>query len=274
VTAPTRDLRARYGPWAVVAGASEGLGAAFARRLAAGGLSLVVVARRQGLLEELARELSSDYGVEVLPVALDLGLPDAAATLLERLRDLEVGLLIYNAALSPIGPFLDQALDEKLRALDLNCRTPLALVHALGRAMRSRGRGGILLMSSMSGLQGSPWISSYAATKAFDLVLAEGLWEELGAEGIDVLACCAGATRTPGYEASAAGAAATQGSRLAPAVMEPEDVVEEALAALGNAPSLVPGRGNRLAGLLMSRLLPRRMAIRIMGKSTRTLDAP
>ena len=274
MVARARDLRSRYGPWAVVAGASEGLGAAFARQLAAAGLSVVLVARRRALLEELARELASEHGVETLAVTLDLGLPDAAATLLERIRDLDVGLLVYNAALSPIGPFLDQALDDKLRAIDLNCRAPVALVHALGREMRARGRGGIILMSSMSGFQGSPWISTYAATKAFNLVLAEGLWEELGSEGVDVLACCAGATRTPSYEASAPTRVASQATRLAPAVMEPRDVVAEALTALGKTPSLVPGRGNRIAGLLLGRLLPRRLAIRIMGRSTRTLDAP
>ena len=126
----------------------------------------------------------------------------------------------------------------------------------------------------MSGFQGSPWISTYAATKAFDTVLAEGLWEELGGEGIDVLACCAGATRTPSYEASRLRQPATRATRLAPAVMDPADVVAEALAALGKAPSFVPGRGNRMAGVLLGRLLPRRLAIRIMGKSTRTLGAP
>jgi len=187
-------FQSKYGPWALVAGASEGLGAEFARQLAARGLHVVAVARRAALLEELAGELRSDHGVEVRTVSLDLASQDAAAALCERTRDLEVGLLVYNAALSPIGSFLEQDLGEKLRALDLNCRAPLILAHEFGRAMAARGRGGLLLMSSMSALQGSPFIATYAATKAFDLVLAEGLWAELGREGVDALAFCAGAT--------------------------------------------------------------------------------
>ena len=257
----------RYGPWALVAGASEGLGAEFARQVAARGLHVVPVARRAALLDQLAGELSADHDVQVRPVVLDLADPDAATTLQERTADLDVGLLVYNAALSPIGEFLDQELGDPLRALDLNCRTLLALLHAYGRAMRRRGRGGLLLMSSMSAFQGSPLLATYAATKAFDLVLGEALWEELQRHGIDVLAFCAGATRTPNYEASRPKPV----TRLAPPVMVPTAVVSEALARLGAGPSAVAGRGNRLAGAFISRLLPRRAAVRIMGRNTRAM---
>jgi short-subunit dehydrogenase len=250
-----------------VAGASEGLGAEFARQLAARGLHVVPVARREALLGELARELRAEHGVEVRPLALDLASPDAAETLCEKTRDLELGLLVYNAALSPIGSFLEQDLSEKLRALDVNCRTPLILAHEFGRAMLPRGRGGLLLMSSMAAFQGSPLIATYAATKAFALLLGEALWEEFRNHGIDVLAFCAGATRTPNYESSQP----RQVTRLAPAVMEPAAVASEALASLGRTPSAIAGRGNRLAGLLISRLLPRRLAIEIMGRNTRAL---
>jgi short-subunit dehydrogenase len=267
VSSNQRRFRSRYGPWALVAGASEGLGAEFARQLAAEGLHIVPVARRQALLDQLARELETQYGVEVRPVAMDLARPDAASHLRERTQDLEVGLLVYNAALSPIGSFLDQDLDEKLTALDVNCRTPLILAHEFGRAMAERGRGGLLLMSSMSALQGSPLVSTYAATKAFGLVLGEGLWEELRGQGIDVLAFCAGATRTPNYEASRP----DKISRLAPAVMEPAVVAAEALASLGRSPSAIAGRGNRLGSFIMNRLLPRRVAVEIMGRTTRAM---
>jgi short-subunit dehydrogenase len=260
-------FRSRYGPWALVAGASEGLGAEFARQLAAQGLHIAPVARRQVLLDQLARELEHEHGVEVRPVSIDLARPDAGSELRERTRDLEVGLVVYNAALSPIGPFLEQDLDEKLRVLDVNCRTPLILAHEFGRAMAARGRGGLLLMSSMSALQGSPLVATYAASKAFDLVLGEGLWEELRGHGIDVLAFCAGATRTPNYEASQPGKA----SRLAPAVMEPAAVAAEAIACLGRTPSAIAGRGNRIGSFFMHRLLPRRTAVEIMGRTTRSM---
>ncbi len=260
-------FRSRYGPWALVAGASEGLGAEFARQLAAAGLHVVPVARRQALLEELARELETEHAVEVRPISIDLADPDAALALRERTQDLELGLVVYNATLSPIGPFLEQDLDEMLRVLDVNCRTPLVVAHEFGRTMAARGRGGLLFMSSMSAFQGSPLVATYAATKAFDLVLAEGLWDELRGRGIDVLAFCAGATRTPNYEASQPGKA----SRLAPAVMEPSAVAAEALACLGKTPSAIAGRGNRLGSLIMHRLLPRRLAVEIMGRTTRSM---
>jgi len=256
-------FRERYGPFALVAGASAGLGAAFARALAARGLDLLLLARRAGPLEALAAELRAAHRVEVRVAAADLGAPE----LLERVERLaagaEVGLLVYNAAASAIGPFLDRPLEEQLRVLDVNCRGPLVLAHRLGGAMARRGRGGIVLMTSLAGGQGNPLLASYAASKAFNLVLAEGLWAELRAGGVDVVACRAGATRTPGYEASR--------PRAKVPLMEPEPVVEAALSALGRGPAVVAGGLNKLAAFAFSRLLPRRAAIRIMERATRRL---
>lgn len=263
------DFRTRYGPWALVAGASEGIGAEFARQIAAQGINIAAVARRVELLDRLEGELTSRFGVEVRTLSTDLAAHDAAAIVRETTQDLEIGLMVYNAALSPIGPFLEHGIDDALRALDLNCRTPLALAHAFGRDMAARGRGGLLLMSSMSGLQGSPLIATYAATKAFDLVLGEGLWDELRGSGVDALAFCAGATRTPNYEASAP----RRLSRFAPSVMEPGPVATEALGCLGTVPSAIAGRSNRISSWFMQRMLSRRRAIEIMGRATRAMYA-
>jgi short-subunit dehydrogenase len=260
-------FRARYGPWALVAGASVGLGAEFATQLARRGLNLVLVARRTGPLEELARTLRADHPIEVRTVALDLGSKDASSVLREETSDVEVGLLIYNAALSAIGRFLEQDLETKLRILDVNCRAPLVLAHELGRPMAERRRGGILLMSSLAGFQGSPYISTYAATKAFNLVLGEGLWHELREQGVDVLAFCAGATRTPGFEETPA----RDTGMLSAPVMEPEPTVAEALSALGSGPSAVAGRTNRLLHFIMGRLMPRRTAVTTMGRATKAM---
>ncbi len=253
----------RYGPWALVAGASAGLGEAFARKLAARGLSLVLLARRREALERLAADLRGAHGVDVRTRALDLASADLRPAVEEAVAGIDVGLLVYNAAHSVIGPFVERPLPEQLRVLDVNCRAPLVLCHLLGAAMARRRRGGIVLMTSISGSQGGPFLASYAASKAFNLVLAEGLWEELAARGVDVLACRAGATRTPGYEAS-------QPKRSVP-LMEAEDVAERALSALGSGPSVVPGALNRLAAFLFGRLLARRLSIRIMGRATRRL---
>lgn len=258
-----RDFREQYGPWALVAGASVGLGAAFARQLAARGLNLVLLARRADALGELAAALTRDHGVQVRTAALDLGGADLLSRVREATEGVPIGLLVYNAAASVIGPFLDQDLAGQLGMLDVNCRAPLILCHELGRMMAARGRGGILLMSSMAGSQGAPLIATYGATKAWNLVFAEGLWDELKGQGVDVLACRAGATRTPAYEQS-------QPQAVAP-MMEPESVATQALAALGSGPSMVPGWVNRGAAFFMGRLVPRGLAVKIMGAATRKM---
>jgi short-subunit dehydrogenase len=253
----------KYGPWAVIAGASAGLGEAFARGLAARGLHLVLLARRQAALEVLAAQLRTQYGVEVRLEAMDVGGPDLGPRVARLAAGIEVGLLVYNAAHSVIGPFLENPLEQQLRVIDVNCRGPLTLAHELGGAMARRGRGGIVLMTSLAGSQGGPLLASYAASKAFNLVLAEGLWAELGPRGVDVIACRAGATRTPGY--------ASSNPKKSIRLMDVGPVVEETLAALGRKPSLVPGALNRLAAFVLVRLFPRRTAIWLMGRATRQL---
>jgi short-subunit dehydrogenase len=259
-----RTFRERYGSWAVVAGASVGLGEAFARRLAGHGLNLLLIARGQPALDILATDLRAAHGVEVRVLATDLARSDLATVVQNLTADLEVGVLVYNAAFSTIGPFLDQPVEDHLRVIDVNCRGPIVLAHLLGRAMAGRKRGGIVLMTSTAGSQGGPWISSYAASKAFGLLLAEALWDELSASGVHVIACRAGATRTPGYAASK-----PRPSRVP--LLDPNFVAEKTLAALGHGPSIVPGAFYRFSAFVMDRLLPRRMAIRIMGRATRKL---
>ena len=266
-----REFRDRYGAWALVAGASEGMGAQFAGQIASRGVNLVLVARRANLLRDLCETLAAEHGIEARAVAVDLAHPNALLEVAKATDGLEVGLLVYNAAHSRIGPFLDDPLEEHLKALAVNCRGPLMFSHTFGRAMADRGRGGILLMSSLAGGQGAPGIANYAATKAYDTVLAEGLWGELRPRGVDVLACCAGATRTPRYLASQRESG--HGGMAAPE-MEPGQVVAEALAALGKKPSMIPGIANRGAAWLMQRLLPRRTAVAIMGRSILGMRSP
>lgn len=257
----------QYGPWALVAGASEGLGAAYADQLAYRGLNLVLVARRENLLQALARELQEKYSVEVKTIVLDLSQPDSAEVILEKTSDLEIGLLIYNAAFSAVGPFLERSISDHLKEIDTNIRTPLALIYHFGQRLLTRGHGGIILMASLSAFQGSAFISNYAATKAFNMLLAEGLWEEWRKQGIDALVCIAGAIRTSNYLASTP----KQTSHFSATPFEPEYVAREALAALGRRPYIIPGRSNRLASFFMHRLLPRFMAIKMMGRILRDM---
>jgi short-subunit dehydrogenase len=250
-------FRARYGPWALVAGASEGIGAEFARALAARGLNLVLLARRAEPLEALRRELSS---VEVRTATLDLAAPGLAARLEDVTRGLEVGLAVANAALSLTGPFLELDLEQALRTVDLNVRAPLVVAHVLGRAMAARGRGGLVFMSSLAGLVGGPQVAAYAGTRAFALQFGESLWGELQPRGVDVVTVAAGPTRTPTYTA-------VQTSSFPP-VMEAPEVVEAALATLGAGPRVVPGWFNRASGALLAHL-PRAVAIRLIAAQTR-----
>jgi uncharacterized protein len=263
----TTNFRERYGPWAVVAGASEGLGAAYASQLAALGLNLVLVARRADLLKTLAVRLFAEYDVQVKTVLLDLADQGSAEQLERELAGMEVGLFVYNAAYSAVGPFAARCLEDHLREIDTNIRTPLAMVYRFGQGMLERGRGGVILMSSMSAFQGSAYISNYAASKAYNMLLGEGLWEEWRERGVDVLVCAAGSTRTPNYLASEP----KQTGGFADSSMEPEQVAREALGALGQQPMIIPGRSNRMASFFMRHLLPRKMGIRMMGSILRKM---
>jgi uncharacterized protein len=251
----------RYGPWAVVAGASVGLGAEYAAQLARRGLNLLLIARRADLLQALAERLHHEFGVEVRALVQDLADPQAAARIEAAADGLEVGLLVYNAAFSAVGPFLERPVSDHLRELETNQRTPLLLLYAFGERLRVQGHGGVILMSSLSALQGAPYIANYAATKSYLLLLAEGLAEEWRPQGVEVLVCLASAIQTPGYLASLDG---KLGGFSAPA-SEPQAVVTAALGALGRQSVVVPGLGNRLSSFFLRHILPRQAAVRMMG---------
>jgi short-subunit dehydrogenase len=261
------SLQQQYGKLALIAGASEGIGAAFAHRLAREGLDLVLVARKEAPLRQLASEISSTYGVVVDAIPFDLSLPDAPEQLLEAISGKEISILVYNAALSFISPFEKNNSSELDQLTRTNMITPVHLVHTLGTSMLKKGKGAIILMTSLAGFQGSGFLTAYASTKAFLRILAESLWYEWKDRGVEVIACCAGATSTPGFIKSNP----EKKSFFAPRVLRPEEVVQESLDHLGKVPSFIPGRGNRWASFIMQKLLPRKMAIRIMGDTTRKM---
>jgi uncharacterized protein len=261
------DFAARYGLWAIVAGASEGLGAAYAEELAERGLNLVLIARRAELLQSLASELSKKYNIESKIIPLDLSVANVVEQIAEQTKDTEIGLLVYNAAFSAIGPFLERPFDDHLKEINTNAFTPLKLIYLFAENMLARGRGGIVLLSSLSAFQGSAYISTYAATKAFNIVLAEGLWEEWRERGVDVLVCVSGAVKTPNYVASEP----EKTGGLGDMTMNPDQVVREALNALGKGPYVIPGRMNRVSSFVMRHLLPRKTAVKFMGRILRRM---
>lgn len=260
------DFASRYGPWALVAGGSEGLGASYSRELAARGVNLVLLALDDGSLDTMAAEIRSTHDVEVRTHPLDLSRPDLGDVVAEAIDGLDVGLLVYNAAASAIGPFETTPLDQHLLALDVNVRGPLVLARLLAPRLVARGRGGIILMASLASTQGTAMVATYSATKAFSRVLAEGLWEELGRHGVDVLAVTPGSTDTPTYRASE--------PRGGPKLADADAVARAALDGLGRGPVVVPGWNNKAAAILMRRILPRKAAIRIVSRVTRTMYEP
>ena len=251
----------KYGPFALIAGGSDGLGAAFSEALARRGLNLVMMARNKERLEAAAARLREQYGVEVKTLAADLADFENAQSLIAELN-VAIGLLVYNAAFAPIGLFENTSGEDLSLAAMVNVRTPLLLAKMLSAPMIEKKRGGIVLMSSLAGAQGSPKLASYAATKAFNAVLAEGLWKEMQAHGIDVVGCCAGAIITPGYQQ------AEKKAKNAPGTMTARNVAEQTLQALGKGPIVIPGGVNKLARFVLTRLLTRNAAIGIMAQNT------
>lgn len=234
----------RFGPWAVIAGGSDGIGAAFAAELAQRGLNLVVIARDEDKLARKASEIEANSNARVRSLCLDLTRPDLAEQVAAATDDLDVGLLIYNAGSGrQMGSFLDRPVENWMRQVHLACQGPLALAHHFGGRMRSRGRGGIVLMSSLSSLVGSAYIATYSAAKAFDTTLGEGLWQELGPAGVDVVSCLAGATDTETFRDDTGGS---------PDAMAPADVATGTLDFLGCGPVYVPGAGNQAAATALT----------------------
>jgi len=254
----TASFSTRYGPWALITGASRGLGAEFARQCAERGLNTILVATNADLLKAQADAIKKDYGVEVKTIVLDLSREDILQEITPITDSLEIGLLVNNAGLSKVRPFLDDTLDQLVKQLHVNARAGLILAYHFGRKMAERRRGGIIFLSSGSAMHGTAYCANYAGTKAYNLIIAETLWYELGRYGVDVLGFMAGSTKTPGWDASE-----PKTGRFMK-VMDVKSTVAEALKALGKRPSLIAGRSNRLGYFFLGKIVSRARAIRMV----------
>ena len=235
-------FKEKYGPWALVAGGAEGIGRAYAAYIASQGVDLIILDRNRELLAACCRELESEFGVTCQPLPADLAARDILDTVRTAVAERDLGLLVYNAAQADVGPFYkpETGLDYELDKAQVNMLSPLSLVYHFAAPMLARERGGIVLMTSGSGLQGSPYYAHYAATKAYSLILAESLWYEFKPYHVDVLACVAGMTLSP-----AVAAAVERGEGQHSVYQTPDEVVEEAMAVLGKEPSHICGVHNR-----------------------------
>ncbi len=255
----------QYGPWALVTGAAMGLGAEFSRQLAGRGLNIVLADVNMDALHTTTTAIAAQTNVQVQSLVCDLSTPDGLSSLIEATQDLEIGLLVNNAGISAIGPFLDVPLEKHLEILALNTRAPLVLAHHFGARMRARSRGGIIFVSSISAVVGTSYVSAYSATKAFNLNLGEALWDELRASGVNVLAVVVGSVDTPGWRAENPDPEA----KTWPPVMNTADTVSETLVALGKTSSFSPGVQNRLALFANTRLMSRPTAVKVIGSEMR-----
>ena len=254
-----------YGPWAVVAGASVGIGAEFCRQIAAEGVNVVLVSRSVDKLESLAAELSAAHDVETRIAGVDLAVPGAEAELFAATDGLDIGLFVYNAGADSLNTyFLDVPAEEWHGMVRRNCVVPLLASHHYGASMVAKQHGGILLVTSGAAWAGGGRLTTYGGTKAFDLVFAEGLWAELRRDGVDVLSLVVGATDTPALRASLGkfGVSVEDLSQMSD-VADPADVAREGLTHLADGPTWqvgVPdGAGPSLLGSL-----PRRQAVELI----------
>jgi len=227
------DFAERYGPWAVIAGASEGTGRAFARKLAARGINCVLIARRPGPLAALAEEIRLESRVECITAAVDLAAPDAFDNIARAAGGREVGLFVSNAGADPNGAlFLDRDFASWMALVQRNVVTMMRCCHHFAGPMRARGKGGLLLVNSGACYGGSTFMATYSASKAFTLCFAEGLWAELRQHGVDVLTLIMHVTDTPALRALLA----QKGLPVPPSIASSEEVAEIGLARLPYGP--------------------------------------
>jgi short-subunit dehydrogenase len=257
------DFAEHYGPWALVTGAARGLGEAFVAELLERGTKVIALDRDGDVLAERAGAWAAAGGA-VKPVTLDLASPTLADDLDAAFGGREVGLLVNNAASPAPGGFLDRELDDLRLELRVNCEAALVLAHHLGTAMKARGRGGIVFVSSLSMLHGTPVYAHYAATKAYDAVLAQGLFEELAESGVDVTTVLGPLMDTPGFRASKP---ATTARSLVPT----RAVARAALDGLGRRGRVVVGRDGHLVTGLLSRIMSHERIRKLVAANVRRM---
>ncbi|MEO6248221.1 MAG: SDR family NAD(P)-dependent oxidoreductase [Sphingomicrobium sp.] len=262
------SFRERYGPWAVIAGASEGTGQSFARRLAADGVHCVLIARREGPLVALVEELRNEHGVECVAATIDLARPEALDLIREAIGDREVGLFIANAGGDPHGTnFLDSPIGAWDNLVTRNVTTIMHCCHHFAARMRDRGRGGVLLVGSGASYGGANNMAVYAGSKAFDMCLAEGLWGELKPHGVDVLYLSLGRTDTPELRRFLA----AKGMAVPDGLASPDAIAELGLERLPHGPIQNWGLADDEAGQLPQSAAERRGRFEMIAEASKAI---
>lgn len=261
-TAPA--FREKYGPWAIIAGASEGVGAAFGETVACHGVNVVLLARRHDVLQQVADGIQSRTGSQARALTIDLSTADAVDSIITATADLDIGLLVYCAgADADYKPFLDNSIAAAEAMLQRNCRVPMQLAHHYGQAMVGRRRGGIMLLSSGAAFAGAPNMVAYGATKAFDMIFTEALWCELRDVGVNVLGVVLGETDTPALRRIREERGVAGPDEPVKGAASVDEVVTAAFAALGKGPTCMAGKQIRRGARLIYPI-PRGALVRAM----------
>jgi uncharacterized protein len=247
----------RYGQWAIVTGATNGIGREFAIQLAELGFNMVLVARRRYLLEELAHQLTQQHRIECMILDIDLSQTTATSEIVSQIQELDLGLLVASAGFGSAGNTIQGNINQELKMIDVNCRSLFELSHACGKRFSIQKRGGIILMSSLLAFQGAAGSANYAATKAYVQTLAEGMYHELKLVGVDVLAVAPGPVET-GF--------AEQANMQFAFALQPRTVVREAISALGRKMTVRPGLMTKFLEFSLSMLLFRYLRVLVMGR--------
>lgn len=256
------ELKEKYGSWALITGASSGIGLEFAKYLSARKINLLLAARRIDILNHISEELSSKENIEVIPVQCDLTNDTDVDNLLKVCSTKEIGILINNAGFGMNGKFTDGDSETQRNMIRLNCEAPVILTNVILGQMLKRGKGAVIFLGSILAFQPSPLMALYSATKVFNLFLGESLWWELKKQNIDVLALNPGSTDTE-FDRIA-------GDAKTPGIRKAADVVETAMNVLGKKPSVVDGFRNKFAAAV-SKLIPHKLLVNTAGKITTSL---
>lgn len=265
----------KYGPWALVAGASDGVGAAFAAGLAERGVDVALLARRQAVLDQVAAEIESRTSAQTRTLAIDLAKPDAASSIAAATSDLEIGFLVYCAGADPnYEPFLANPIEAAEAMVQRNCMVPMQLCHHFAPAMVERGSGGIVIFGSGAGLAGGPNMVAYGASKAFDMIFAEALWAELHGKGVDVLGLILGKTNTPALrQLEYSRGNIDRPDDVPPGAAAVADVIAEAFENLTNGPTWLVGDDMR-AALQMTAALTRKQIVELFTQTAAAAMGP
>eukprot|EP01135_Chromosphaera_perkinsii_P007323 Nk52_evm1s777 gene=Nk52_evmTU1s777 len=246
------SFKGSYGEWALITGATSGIGEEFARQVAAEGLNVVLVARNKEVLKQKAEALEAEYGISTLCVSADMSKEEDIEKVMTETKHLEVGLLIPNVGLETLGPILNVPIERHLQVVKVNCDAVLRMVHHFSRDMVTRGRGGILLVASVSAHGPNPYMATYGGSKAFVLNFGISLSHEMKTKGVDVTVLSPGPTETPMIGNVKHVVDFSKGPT---SIMEPKDVALAGLEALGKKPVVIPGKKNNFFIFVGSRLL-------------------